>query len=81
MLWPDLGKKAAPNNLRQTLHAARRTLASDPSEGSEFLASEDESLVLCPEGRLWVDVDAFEEAVATSRRTRDPGAYRVAIDL
>ena len=22
-LWPDLGKKAASNNLRQTLHAAR----------------------------------------------------------
>ncbi|MGH3105876.1 MAG: hypothetical protein ACRDM3_01630, partial [Rubrobacteraceae bacterium] len=23
LLWPDLGKKAASNNLRQTLHAAR----------------------------------------------------------
>ena len=25
-LWPDSGRKAASNNLRQTLHAARRAL-------------------------------------------------------
>jgi two-component SAPR family response regulator len=29
LLWPDLGKKAASNNLRYALHSARRTLASD----------------------------------------------------
>jgi predicted ATPase/DNA-binding SARP family transcriptional activator/DNA-binding CsgD family transcriptional regulator len=81
LLWPELGKRAASNNLRGSLHSARRTLASDPAEGSRYLASEDESLVLCPEGELCVDVDAFEEAVATARRARDPGAYRVAIEL
>jgi two-component SAPR family response regulator len=52
LLWPELGKKAASNNLRQTLHAARRALASDPAEGSRYLASEDESLLLCPGGNL-----------------------------
>ena len=31
LLWPDSGRRAASNNLRQTLHAARRTLASDPA--------------------------------------------------
>jgi tetratricopeptide (TPR) repeat protein len=41
----------------------------------------DESLVLCPEGGLWGDVDAFEEAAATARRARDPAAYRTAIEL
>jgi predicted ATPase/DNA-binding SARP family transcriptional activator/DNA-binding CsgD family transcriptional regulator len=81
LLWPESGKKAASNNLRQTLLAARRALTSDPAEGSRYLASEDESLVLCPEGELWVDVDAFEEVAATARRARDPGAYRAAIDL
>jgi DNA-binding SARP family transcriptional activator len=45
-LWPDLGRRAASNNLRQVVHAARRTLA--PTEGSRYLASEDESLVLRP---------------------------------
>jgi predicted ATPase/DNA-binding SARP family transcriptional activator/DNA-binding CsgD family transcriptional regulator len=81
LLWPDLGKKAASNNLRQVLHGARRTLTSDPSVGSRYLASEDESLVLCPGGSLWVDVEAFEEAAAIARRSRDPAAYRAALEL
>ncbi len=78
-LWPDSGRKAASNNLRQTLHAARRAL--EPSLGSQYLVSEDEQLLLCPQGELWVDVDAFEEAAATARRARDPAAYRAAIEL
>jgi predicted ATPase/DNA-binding SARP family transcriptional activator/DNA-binding CsgD family transcriptional regulator len=81
LLWPELGKKAASNNLRQTLHAARRALTSDKVQGSRYLVSEDESLVLCPQGELWVDVDAFEEAAATARRARDTGAYRAALEL
>ena len=32
LLWPDLGKKAASNNLRQALHAARNAI--DPAQGS-----------------------------------------------
>jgi predicted ATPase/DNA-binding SARP family transcriptional activator len=79
LLWPGSGRKAASNNLRQTLHATRRIL--DPAVGSRYLASEDESLVLCSGGSLWVDVDAFEEAVAAARRSRDPAAFRAAIDL
>jgi predicted ATPase/DNA-binding SARP family transcriptional activator/DNA-binding CsgD family transcriptional regulator len=81
LLWPDSGRRAASNNLRQTLYAARRALAPDPSMGAGYLASKDESLVLCPEGWLWVDVDAFEEAAASARRTRSPAAHRVAIEL
>jgi DNA-binding SARP family transcriptional activator len=79
LLWPVLGKKAASNNLRQILHGARTSL--DRRAGSRYLASEDDSLVLCPQGSLLVDVDAFEEAVAAARRSRDPAAYRVALDL
>jgi predicted ATPase/DNA-binding SARP family transcriptional activator/DNA-binding CsgD family transcriptional regulator len=78
-LWPDSGRKAASNSLRRTLHAARRTL--DPAEGSHYLAGEEESLVLCPTGELWVDVDAFERAAATARRSREPAAYRGALEL
>src|SRR5215212_11348530 len=73
-LWPNSGRKAASNNLRGALHAARRTLTSDPSMGSRYLASKDESLVLCPEGQLWVDVEAFEEEAAMARRSQHPGA-------
>ena len=81
LLWPDASRKAASNNLRQTLHAARRTLSSDPATGSRYLSSEGESLVLCPGGPLWVDVDAFEEAATAARRSREPAAYRAALDL
>jgi predicted ATPase/DNA-binding SARP family transcriptional activator/DNA-binding CsgD family transcriptional regulator len=81
LLWPELGKEAASNNMRQTLHAARRALTSDPAEGSRYLASEDESLVLCPDGLLWVDVDAFEQAASTARRSLEPTAHEAALDL
>src|SRR5829696_4270286 len=79
LLWPDSGRRAASNSLRSTLHAARNVL--DPALGSRYLASEDESLVLCPGGDLWVDVDAFEEAAATARRFKEPATYRAALDL
>jgi DNA-binding SARP family transcriptional activator len=64
-LWPDSARKAASNNLRMTVHTTRRTL--DPAMGSRYLASEDGSLVLCPRGDLWVDVEVFEEAAAAAR--------------
>jgi predicted ATPase/DNA-binding SARP family transcriptional activator len=78
-LWPNLGISAASNNLRQTTHAARRTL--DPAMGSSYLASREESLVLCPESSLWVDVEAFEQAARSARRSGEPAAYEAALDL
>ena len=71
-LWPDLGKKAVSNNLRQAVYAARRILARDRWMSARYLASEEESLVLCPGGQLWVDFEA--EEAATARRSRDPTA-------
>jgi DNA-binding SARP family transcriptional activator len=79
LLWPDSGRKAASNSLRSTLHTARKVL--DATIGTSYLASEDESLVLCPEGDLWVDVNALEEAAATARGAREPATYRAALDL
>src|SRR5919112_2007506 len=80
-LWPGLGKQAASNNLRQTLYAARRTLEPDWAANSRYLSLQDKQLTLCPRGRLWVDVEAFEEAATTARRARDLAAYRLAIEL
>ena len=78
LLWPDLAKKAASNNLRGAIHAARKALGGG---SSRCLVSEDESLVLCPGGKLWVDAEAFEQAALAARRSRDPAGYRAAIDL
>ncbi len=78
-LWPHLENRAASNNLRRTLHSARKAL--DPAASSRYLASEQGRLVLCSEGELWVDVEAFEEAAETARRECEPATYRAALDL
>jgi DNA-binding SARP family transcriptional activator len=80
-LWPDLGTARASNNLRQTLHAARRTLKPDRAVNSRYLSLREERLTLCSGERLWVHTEAFEEAAATARRSRDPSAFRLAIEL
>ncbi len=80
-LWPELTRRAAANNLRQALHAARRALEGSSSASHRYVGSKDEEIVLCPEGRLWVDVDAFEEAARTARRAGEPAAYRAAVEL
>jgi predicted ATPase/DNA-binding SARP family transcriptional activator/DNA-binding CsgD family transcriptional regulator len=81
LLWPDLGRRAAANNLRQALYAARKIIDSDQVAASRYLALQGEQIVLCPEGNLWVDVDAFEELAFSARRSREPAAYEAAIDL
>src|SRR5215211_3055617 len=82
LLWPEHGRHAAANNLSQALHAARRTLGpNDAQAASSYLASRGEQLVLCPGGELWLNVEAFEEAATTARRSREPAAYRAALNL
>jgi len=81
VLWPDLSPRAASNNLRHVLHVARRVFDPDPSAGSRYLSLQDDQLVLCPGEQLRVDVEAFEETAAAARRSKDPLAYRTAIEL
>lgn len=78
-LWPDLDRKAAANNLRHTLHVARRVLES--ATVARYLVSQGERLAFCPGAQLWVDVEAFEDAGTMARRTREPAAYRAASNL
>jgi predicted ATPase/DNA-binding SARP family transcriptional activator/DNA-binding CsgD family transcriptional regulator len=81
LLWPDLGRRAALNNLRVVIHAARRALDIDPNAASVYLAPQGGQLALCPGGQLWVDLEVFEEAASTARRSRELAAYRMALDL
>src|SRR5215216_6713529 len=81
LLWPGSGRRAASNNLRQVLYGARRVLDHASNSHNRYLRLQDEQLTLCPEGQLWVDVDAFEEAALSARRSRAPAAYRAAIEL
>src|SRR5215212_795879 len=81
LLWPKLDVSKAANNLRYTLHNARRTLEPSLEITSRYLQCQGQELVLCSEGQLWVDVEAFEEAAAEARHIREPAAYRTAIEL
>jgi predicted ATPase/DNA-binding SARP family transcriptional activator/DNA-binding CsgD family transcriptional regulator len=83
LLWPELGRKAATNNLRQALYGARQVLGpvTSAATSSRYLRLEAERLALCPDEQVWVDVEAFEAAAVTARRSRDPAAYRAALNL
>ena len=81
LLWPDLEADAATNNLHRTLHFARRTLEPPPTTAYRYLRLREGMISLSPDGPLWVDVEAFEDAASTARRGREPAAYRAAIDL
>src|SRR5215218_8435915 len=81
LLWPELGMRAASNNLRQVLHGARKILDPASESRNRYLSLQDEQLTLFPGGDLWVDVEAFEEAAAIARRFQDPAACRAAIEL
>jgi len=80
-LWPDLSPTAAANNLRYSLHNARRTLEPVPATHCRYLRLHDELLELYPTGPLWLDVEAFEDATLKARRARDPLYYEAAIAL
>jgi predicted ATPase/DNA-binding SARP family transcriptional activator/DNA-binding CsgD family transcriptional regulator/Tfp pilus assembly protein PilF len=86
LLWPNLHKEAALNNLHYALHVARRTLEpaalASSNAASRYLQLRSEQLTLCPDSPLWVDLEAFEEAGATARHSPlEPAAFRAAIDL
>lgn len=66
LLWPDLPLQAALNNLRVTLHAARRALTP------AHLVARGTTLALSPDAPPWVDVVAFEVTAAAALQQVDP---------
>jgi predicted ATPase/DNA-binding SARP family transcriptional activator/DNA-binding CsgD family transcriptional regulator len=80
-LWPDLEPSAGANNLRYTLHVARRLLGRLPLEQTDLLRWRGERIVLAASQRLWIDAEAFTKAAAAVRRAQEPAAYWSAIDL
>ena len=80
LLWPELSVEAAANNLYRTLHFARKAFDAAPTS-RRYMELRNEQLSLCPGGQLWVDVEAFKETAKEARRSREPAAYRAAIEL
>jgi DNA-binding SARP family transcriptional activator len=80
LLWPERAREAAANNFHQALYVARRALEAAGAEASAVLPLRDDMLVLYPGGRVEVDVDAFEAAVAHARETGELSDYRAALE-
>ncbi|GAA0659193.1 hypothetical protein GCM10010193_07490 [Kitasatospora atroaurantiaca] len=78
-LWPDLDPEAGANQLRKVLHETRRTLDPDPAATYRYLESGEQ--LRLRRAVTWVDVEAFEAAALLARRTADPAAYDLAIEL
>src|SRR5829696_1608 len=74
-LWADAEPQAASNNLHQILHSIRRVM------GTESIALDDDVVRLRSAGGLTVDVDVFEQAAASARRSNDAAAMREALAL
>jgi DNA-binding SARP family transcriptional activator len=68
-LWPALDPEAGARNLRKAAFFARQAL------GAEHLVNLGESIALSAPN-LWVDVRAFEDAIAAGRRSEAIALYR-----
>lgn len=73
-LWPDADGDWALGSFHQALHAARHAL--EPYRAARtsrtILPLRQQVLALVPEGDLWIDVEAFQEAAAEARSSGDP---------
>jgi DNA-binding SARP family transcriptional activator len=80
-LWPELDAEAAANNLHKTLHVARRALEPDlsPPRSSVYLQLQGDLVVLRPPGPLEIDVECFEAALDSARKTADIAAHEAAV--
>jgi DNA-binding SARP family transcriptional activator len=67
LLWPDAEPDAARRNLHQAVYSVRSTLRRRRAD-VELVRFEDGCYELSPEGQVWVDVEEFEERVASGRR-------------
>jgi predicted ATPase/DNA-binding SARP family transcriptional activator len=81
LLWPERAPEAAANNFHQALYVARRALEVAGAEASAVLPLRDDMLVLYPGGRVEVDADVFEAAVARARESGELSEYRAALEL
>jgi predicted ATPase/DNA-binding SARP family transcriptional activator len=81
ILWPGRDPASALNNFHQVLHAARRAIGSAGADGHACLTLKDETVSLCPDGGIEVDVDEFESAAHDALASGRRGDIEAALDL
>jgi DNA-binding SARP family transcriptional activator len=80
MLWPDSTESQARTNLRHVLHNLRRAIP----DLDQFLEATPRTLQWRADSPFWLDVAAFEETIARSKREPDGidiAALREAVEL
>jgi DNA-binding SARP family transcriptional activator len=83
LLWPELELEAASNNLHKAIHMARRALEPElqSAAGSHFILTKGQQIALRAPSKLWVDVEAFEQAASEAVRGESVANYESALDL
>jgi DNA-binding SARP family transcriptional activator len=83
LLWPDSDLEAASNNLHKAIHMARHALEPElqPAADSHFILTQGQQIVLHAPKKLWVDVEAFEQAATEALTGEDIEAYEAALAL
>ena len=81
-IWPNLEPGAQRNNLNQNTHRARLALAAAGAPPDVFLRRDGAALVLGDPKDIWIDVAAFETALAAAwRQSGDPALFHAALAL
>lgn len=68
ILWPETSEGKARESLRQASNVLRKMLCTASGENLLEQRNDGEHLKLAEQGRLWVDVDAFDALVAEASR-------------
>src|SRR5918998_1001329 len=80
-LWPELDPESAANNFRGALHHARLGLEGAGAPPGVFLVRDGDQLLLGPQDRLVVDVNAFTETASHAWHSADPAIAQRASEL
>lgn len=82
LFWPEQGADGARHALRQALYNLRSALPGRDSETPPLLVSHGD-IRINPEAGLWLDIQAFEEALrrGTGRDGTDPYHLAIAVQL
>jgi DNA-binding SARP family transcriptional activator len=77
--WPNASPDAARNNLNVAVYAVRRAFAAI-SQSSSIILFRNDSYLINPEIRIWIDYEAFLHLLREARSFERTGQVRRAVD-
>ena len=80
-LWPDQDPSRTDNSLRQVLYLGRKGFDRAGLSGRQVIHQEEGWIELNPDGRVWIDVEQFEQTGSSARRQKKLEVYEAALAL